>query len=187
MKTETLKSIVNAFKCASKDPTRIHIQHVLLTAKGDQVTIRATNGALISRVILADPELAQVIRDRRIMVSPENLAALKVILKDYKNLPGLCERSDEKGIILEAQLSRFEVTLQTEKESSLKFPDVDHLEPTYPDEAPVVSFDPAKLLALFEGMKQEKRTIAVKMTFNQSGPILVSVDGQSGLLMPCRM
>lgn len=186
MKIETLKAIINAFNAASKDPTRYTLNCVRVEINGSKLTIEASDGHILSTVTLTDEDFSGN-ESRIYAVQPHNLPLLKLLLKSAKKLPGVEHNIMEDGTV-NASFDGVTVSIKTAKSEKIEFPDFEQVKPKPADDAFTIAFNPELLSALFESLKQEKRTKGAKLTFTKGvGPILVEVDGQKGALMPMRV
>lgn len=82
MKTETLKTIIQAFSCVSDDETRYHLTHVCIRhVEGIKHEAIATNGVIMCRLPIED---SWCINDD-VFFSSEHVKTLKNVLKENKN------------------------------------------------------------------------------------------------------
>lgn len=192
METSTLNAIIRAFECASKDPTRPALNHVLIATDPErrQIKVAATDGHMLSEVTCQDKTLPELLGDRgRFLVTRDSLPVLKLIAKDFKGLGYAeipCKREGDS--LLLSDLSGRQVTIKAEKTVAV-YPDYAHIKPTYPDEAFSISFNPELLLSLAKALAEDKKKLGVTLKFKgRLDPILVTnhTDGAMGLLMPMR-
>lgn len=191
---ETLNAIVNAFNAASDDPTRFHIQQVLLRKEStDKVCIVATNGHILIEKHVIDPEFAATLGKDDFVVAPDCLKPLKLLSKEAKYMPGIEALRDQDRIVIgNAALFGFSVTIKTAKESNIQFPDYKQVTPNYDNrETMEIGFNAEYIIALADALRTDKRQKNVKLVIKDKlSPILVTlagVDDAIGVLMPVRV
>lgn len=186
MEYNTLKCIINAFNVTSKDDTKYHICHVLLTAAGENVTIVATDGRCLSDVVVQDTDLAALILDKKYLVHADSLDSLKSLAKQFKN-SFVKSELDGETIVLKG--TAFNVKIETTESLNVEFPDYKAVYPKYDSEPLQFSFNAQYLFALAkalsDGPKDQTITFRVK---DKLSPIKITMqDGKVGLLMPVRI
>lgn len=182
MKRETLQYLVQAFNCASDDATRWTMNHVELKAIDGRVRIQATTGHALSVVFVSDDDLIELIKNDPVYFSRESLTGLKHILKESKRLLDVPATMTDKILSIGAS-----VVVKSEKDIAGEFPDTSKLAPTYPDDAFVFGFDAVKLVLLVKAMQSRPDSFVRLRVKGKLDPIEVTVDGNVGLLMPCRV
>lgn len=186
MQSVVLKTIVNAFNCASEDPTRYQLNSVSVTGEKTRVIVQATDGHILSRVEIED-ELASEIGTKRFLVSRDQLPALKAILKSHRYIPVPTAWNDRGYLVIGLQeLSgcQVEIKFETQRE----YPNVDQLWPSRDEIKWKIRFNPQLLCDLHKAMSDgTKATETVRLEISDAlSPIIVTCGENRGVLMPAR-
>lgn len=187
----TLTKIIDAFSVASKDETRYQLTAVKVKALDDsRVKIIATDGTMLSEYINVDPELALNIlktESDTVFATRDMLPVLKIVAKETI-IPDACSNGRVEigfpgGVI---------ATLKTERELGFSYPDTDVLwtNTETGEDTVEINLNPDLIKAVFQSLKSEKGQKGVKLTIKKApkgfNPVVVSVGGQNGLVMPMR-
>lgn len=197
MKTQTIKSIIQAFECASDDTTRMALEHVLLTPK----EIVATDGHKLSVSKHSEPNYV-----KDYLVTKNNMKLLKVLLKYAGKYVEELETifSDDK-ITVRSLDKTISVEIKTADALQIKYPNWKAITPDY-EKTLRISFNAEYLLQLAKAIKTDEgiKIPNVTLTFKPSytvnadksktlegidslSPCIVERDGNMGVLMLCRM
>jgi DNA polymerase III sliding clamp (beta) subunit (PCNA family) len=188
MNIQSLNALIQAFNAASDDVTRYHLNYVYLSAKGEFVRFRATEGHMLADFTVGDPELAKLIGDNVYAVSRESLPALKAIAKQYKNMEIHCEIGTANRLVFgKAEVSGCTVEIRTAKETGVEFPDTDGLWPRYNEEPTQIGLNPDLLMDLVKAMREDKRHNIQLVIKDKTAPIIVKCGERKGILMPVRI
>lgn len=193
MKRETVEKIIKAFKCTSKDATRIHLQHVLINSK----EIVATDGHKLVVLKHDDKEIFS----KEYLVSPEDIFLLKIILKTYsKYADEMIHSIGENSITINGSNKFSFVTIKTAESLGLKYPNYNQLIPAAITERVKIAFDAKYILQIAEtissGDKHRGVVLEIEVERDKKGitglkrlnPLLVKSNSQDfAVLCPMRL
>lgn len=190
MKIETLKAIVNMFNAASTDETRFVLNHVRMTSpeKG-KVLLQASDGYVLSEVILEDETLASDIGKMEYAVAPHSVPYLKLTLKACKHqseINHVKQTDDDSIVVADGNAS---AKISKARNGSIEFPDFERVKVMPKEDAFTIGLNVEYLENLLKSMRSDSRQKVVKLTFgeNNLSPVKVEVADQAGLIMPCRV
>jgi hypothetical protein len=190
MERTTLEYILKAFNAVSTDQSRPALQYVYVKRGkvAGQVSIRATDARMLSDVTVTDSDLYESLGERQFLFGQDNEPILKLILKQSKSAPIVGSKIvDEK---LEVTFGEFATLAGTKEHRNVTPPDLDRVvaAPICSEEATQIAFNVALLLDLAKAIKNGSKDPIVKLTLRgEKNPIKVDCDGQTGILMPCRI
>lgn len=180
---ELLKTIVAMMPIASDDPTRYHIQCVLIESTADGVTLTATNGHML------------VTRDFKSGCCPhgtysvyrEDLAVLKHIVKECRHM------SEIDAAVIDGGLLVGTFVKMTFKKHTY-YPPYRQVIPTHAEGVTRrIAFNAEYLLAICEALAREGYGKAPNVTleFDPEQPLkaikVTRNNSGLGILMPCRL
>ena len=186
IKKQTLLSIIGALKCASKDLTRYHLTGVYIDTKN----IVTTDGHKM--VIIPHGE---TIFKESYWIGPEQIPILKLVLKSYpKSIDDIQCLTVDGGInVLGFGDTPITTLLKTAKSQSINYPNYQTIIPTH-DDTLKVSLNAEYILQVAESLKTTSKFPNVTFNFKSAGvgidhlsPVMVKMDGNMGVIMPCRM
>lgn len=192
---ELLKALIGVSGIASKDPTRINLSFVRVRRLDDELQLAATDGhKLVYRTLKADcAEFPSEATELLIDADKTAITMFKALLK----------RSEaEYG--KHSEVVNIDVSSYINTNSGIKFPDVEMVVPKDSEYQELsIGFNAEYLFEMLKAMREENRTVGVKLKFkalkelngenfvitglDKHSPIMIEVGSDIGVLMPMRL
>lgn len=191
MKLDTLKTVIRAFNTASDDFTRSICGVYLEPGKERrEVIVTATNGHALASVVCPDEEFCEAMGGVPFMVTWDDLPGLKLLAKDAKTVQLIPVKFEGEGKKRTLTLGAYSIKV-TLKADGPEYPDYRAIIPTMPEDAFEFSFDAALLAdlakALDAGQGKAGKLVIKVQAKDKLSPMVVTMQGNRGVLMPCRM
>ena len=192
MKLDTLKTVIRAFNTASDDSTRSICGVYLEPGKERrEVTVTATNGHALSSVVCQDAEFCEAMGGMPMLVPVDTLPALKMLAKDAKTIQCVPCKWEGAGKDRVITLGQFGISVQLKAKEADQYPDYRQVIPKMPDDAFEFSFNAQLLIdlakALDAGLGKKGQLIVKLQAKDKLSPMVVTMQGNRGVLMPCCM